>query len=372
MGDYSMADVAVAIEEQSEAMKKFRENIYSRLEKLEAKPQGREVPFEAGKAPAIFSRGMSKDSDPLNIGGFFRGMLSGNWAGVDREHELYKATMTTGSEGAGLIPERVAQEIWFAILTRNALLAAGAPMIQLAQAGVKVPTESVSPSAAWVAEGATISDSGGEFSAQSLTAHKIAFLREISNEMLQDSPAAADVYLRQILLNALSRGLDTGFLNGTGADNQPTGLLTGSPDYAVDKSSTDLTADMLMEAYWALVGKGAVPGQIRSIMAPEGATFLDQQKASTAGSYLEAPIDIERVVSSQVAVASGTPDTSKVLIGDFSQAVRVYSFGGMRLDVDASAAFASDSITFRLVQRVDIQVAQSDLLQRLDGVQVSS
>jgi HK97 family phage major capsid protein len=368
-------EIKEAISDMKNSWNAFQEDKERRIKALEdhlEAGEGRQVTPKSTGSPAIFSKGMHRDNDPLNIGGYFRGLLSGNWSGVDREHEVYKAGMTTGGEGAGLIPELVASEIWYAILTRNAVLAAGAPMIQLAQAGVKVPVEDVSPSAAWVAEGETIDDSGGEFSAQSLTSNKLAFLREISNEMLQDAPTVADEYLRQILINALSRGLDAGFLNGTGEDNQPTGLLTGSPSYAVDKSSTDLTADMLMAAYWELTGKGADPSKIRAIMAPDAATFLDQQKADTAGSYLEAPISIERVVSDNVAVSSGDPDTSAVLLGDFGQALRVYSFGAMRLDVDASAAFASDSITFRLVQRVDIQVAQSDLLKRFDDVQVSS
>jgi len=335
------------------------------------KPLGRKTePNASISIPAIFARGMKRDGEPLNIGGYFRGVLSGNWKNAEREREIYNA-MTTGSEGAGLIPERIAAEIWMELLERNALTQAGAQIVTLAQAGVAVPYESTTPSAAWVAEGTEISDSGGAISNQALTAHKIGFLREVTNEMLQDAPAAADSYIRQQLLNALARGLNAGFLNGTGASNQPTGLFTGTPTYAVDKTGVTLDYDMLMEAYWTIVGNGGIPGNIRAIMPPDAALYLDKAREDTgAGAYLQGsvPVQIPRVVSSEITVTSGTPDSTGVLVGDFSQALRIYSFGPMRLDVDASAAFAKDAITFRLMQRVDLQVAYTDLLQRLDDV----
>lgn len=338
------------------------------------KPTGRKVePGPAKPAPAIFARGMKRDADPLNFGAYFRGALSGNWKNADREREIYNATMTTGGDGSGLIPDRIAAEIWMELLERNALTQAGTPIITLAQAGVSVPFEATAPTAAWVAEGAAISDSGGSIDNQALTAHKIAFLREVSNEMLTDAPAAADVYIRQQMLNALARGLNTGFLNGTGASSEPTGLLTGTPGYGVDKTGVNLSYDELMAAYWDIVGNGGTPGNVRAIMAPAAAKYLDAIRADAgAGEYLQGtvPTEVPRVVTSEIAVTSGTPDSTQVLVGDFSQAVKVYSFGSMRLDVDASSAFAKDAITFRLTQRVDLQVAYSDLLQRLDDIEL--
>ena len=337
------------------------------------KPAGRKVePTTAKAAPAIFAKGMKRDGDRLNVGGYFRGVLKGNWTGAEREREIHNA-MTTGGDGSGLIPDRIASEIWMDLLERNALTQAGTPIITLAQAGVSVPYEKTAPSAAWVGEGAAISDSGGEIDNTALTAHKIAFLREVSNEMLQDAPAAADAYIRQQLLNALARGLNTGFLNGTGADNQPTGLLVGSPAHAADKSGTNLSYDELMSAYWDIVGNGGTPGNVRAIMPPAAAKYLDAIRAdSGAGEYLQGtvPTEVPRVVTSEIAVASGSPDSTTVLVGDFSQAVKIYSFGGMRLDVDASSAFGKDAVTFRLTQRVDLQVAYSDLLQRLDSIEL--
>ncbi len=335
------------------------------------KPTGRQVePKATAGTPAIFAKGMKRDSDPVNIGGYFRGALSGNWKGADREREIHNAAVTTTGDGSGLIPDRIAAEIWMALVDRNAITAAGASVIQLPAAGVSVPFEDASPSAEWYDEGETIVDSGGSIDNQALTAHKIGFLREVTNEMLQDAPAAADAYIRQMLLNALARGLNEGFLNGTTA-KQPTGLLTGTPAYADDTGGA-LSHDKIMSAAYQVIGKGGVPANVRAIMAPAAATFLDTIKEDTAGGYLagSVPTPVERVLSDSVAVSSGTPDTTQVLIGDFGQAVKVYSFGGMRLAVDQSAGFAKDAVTFRLTQRVDLQVAYNDLLVRLDGVEL--
>jgi len=317
------------------------------------KPTGRKVePTTAKAAPAILARGMKRDGDPLNIGGYFRGVFSGNWKNAEREREIYNSTMTTTGDGSGIIPDRIASEIWMQLLEVNAITAAGAPVIQLPTAGVSVPFEETAPSAAWVAEGAEISDSGGAIDNRALTAHKVGLLRTVSNELLQDAPAAADSYIRSMLLNALSRGLNTGFLNGTGADNQPTGLMIGTPTYANDDGGA-LDHDKIMAAAYSIIGAGGNPESVRAIMAPAAAAFLDKIRAdSGAGDYLSGsvPTPVQRVLSDAVAVTAGTPDTSQVLIGDFSQAVRVYSFGGMKLAVDQSAAFAKDSVTFRLTQ----------------------
>jgi ATP-dependent Clp protease, protease subunit len=335
------------------------------------KPTGRKVePTTAKSSPAILARGMKRDGDPLNIGGYFRGTLSGNWKGADREREIYNAMTTTG-DGSGIIPDRIASEIWMQLLEANAVTAAGAPVIQLPTAGVSVPLEDTAPSAAWYNEGEEIVDSGGVIDNQALAAHKIGFLREVSNELLQDAPAAADSYIRSMLLNALSRGLNAGFLNGNTA-KEPTGLLTGTPAYADDTGGA-LSHDKLMAAAYQVIGAGGNPENVRAIMAPAAAAFLDKIRADAgAGDYLSGsvPTPVQRVLSDAVAVTSGTPDTSQVLIGDFSQAVKVYSFGGMRLAIDQSAAFAKDSVTFRLTQRVDLQVAYPSLLVRLDDVEL--
>jgi HK97 family phage major capsid protein/ATP-dependent Clp endopeptidase proteolytic subunit ClpP len=338
------------------------------------KPTGRKVePTTAKAAPAILARGMKRDGDPLNIGGYFRGVFSGNWKGADREREIHNAMTSTG-DGSGIIPDRIASEIWLQLLEVSALNAAGAPVIQLPAAGVSVPFEGTAPSAAWYNEGEEIVDSGGAIDNAALTAYKIGFLREVSNELLQDAPAAADSYIRSMLLNALSRGLSDGFLNGSTA-KEPTGLLTGTPGYE-DTTGGALSHDAIMAAAYRVIGAGGNPANVRAIMAPAAATFLDQIRENdgqtSEGGYLagSVPVQVQRVLSDAVAVTAGTPDTSQVLVGDFSQAVRVYSFGGMKLAVDPSAAFGRDSVTFRLTQRVDLQVAYPSLLVRLDDVEL--
>lgn len=326
----------------------------------------------ATELPSVLHKGMQRDGDPLDFASYLRGAVSKNWRGAGREMEIYNS-MTTGGDGAGLVPTQISSEVWFALLGRLAIAEAGAPIILLENGSVQVPTEATAPAAAWVAEGAAISDSGGDFDAGTLAPHKIAFLIEVSNEMLLDAPQVADQHIRTALLNALTRGLNAGFLNGTGADNQPTGLFTGTPSYAVDKTDATLSHDMLMEAYWDIVGAGGNPQGIRAIMAPAAAQFLDSIRADGAtGEYLTASAaqsaKVGRVVTDSVSVTDATPDSTSVLVGDFSQGTALYSFGPMRMDVDTSAAFNKDAVQIRVVQRVDVAVRQPSLLRRLDAV----
>lgn len=79
----------------------------------------------------------------------------------------------------------------------------------------------------WVGEGRPIPMSNADFSSVSLTPLKVAALSVASKELLRDSSPAAELFLRDALVEALSQRIDNTFL-GTGAAVtavSPAGLL---------------------------------------------------------------------------------------------------------------------------------------------------
>ncbi len=362
--EYEMGKTESSIEER---VRKIEDN-------LSTISSGRKIAPKDPKsyeAPTVFAKGMRKDTDPLNWAAYIRGSLTNNWKHADREREIYD-TLTTGSgSGDGLVPSIVGSEVILDLLGVSALGDSLTQMVYLESGAIQVPQETTAASAEWADEGDSLSDATEVIGSASISPHKLAVYLTVSNELVEDAPQVADRHIRQALLNSMARGLDSGFLNGTGSDNQPTGLFAGSPTYAVDKANTTLSFDMITEAVNDILGEGGVRENIRIIGHPDAFTYLDGLREDTSsGGYLQAsaPVEPGRVITNKVAVSTGTPDSTDLLIGDFRQGVTCYNFGNFRLAVDPSAAFQSDSIAFRLTQRVDFLVQYPELLVRLDSV----
>lgn len=97
--------------------------------------------------------------------------------------------------------------------------------------------ESAIASVNWTTEGTAISDSltaNPTFSSVVLNAKKLGGLAKVSRELAEDAPARGPGFsLENILTNSFAKGFaekeEQGFLVGTGASGQPTGILTVGP-----------------------------------------------------------------------------------------------------------------------------------------------
>ncbi|MFW5807414.1 MAG: phage major capsid protein [Spirochaetota bacterium] len=317
--------------------------------------------------------------DTVDIGSYLRGAATKRWDGAERAREVFDA-LTTGGDGSGIVPDLVNNDVWYELVGRLAITESGSRVMVLPNGSYDVPKEATAPSASWLAEQDTMSDAGGEVDKVGISPHKVGALVEVSNELLMDAPMLADEVIRTSLVNALTRALNIGFLVGTGADNQPTGIFEASGLAGGDQSEAALTPDLLIEAFHNVAGVGGNPANIRAILHPNAAIKLDSYRENdgetSEGGYLvsSTPASIAnmaRVVTDNAPFTSGTPDTADVMVGDFAQGAMVYQFGNMRVDVDPYGAFDKDSVRFRATLRVDIAVRQPSLLYSLANVDVS-
>jgi HK97 family phage major capsid protein/HK97 family phage prohead protease len=92
----------------------------------------------------------------------------------------------------------------------------------------------------WVGESKPIPVSKADFSSVSLTPLKVAALAVVSNELLRDSSPAAEMLVRDALVDASSQRIDNTFLSAAAASNgvSPAGILNG----VVGKASTGADA----------------------------------------------------------------------------------------------------------------------------------
>jgi HK97 family phage major capsid protein/HK97 family phage prohead protease len=99
----------------------------------------------------------------------------------------------------------------------------------------------------WVGQSKPIPVSAADFSTVTLSPLKVAALAVVSNELLRDSSPAAEMLVRDALVDASSQRIDTTFLSATAASSgvSPAGLLNGlTPIASAGVDAAGLRADI--------------------------------------------------------------------------------------------------------------------------------
>jgi HK97 family phage prohead protease len=127
----------------------------------------------------------------------------------------------------------------------------------------------------WVGQSKAIPVSTADFSTVNLTPLKVAALAVVSNELLRDSSPAAEMLVRDSLVDASSQRVDNTFLSATAASAgvSPAGLLNGVTGVA--SSGTDaaaLRADIMALYQPFLTAKNA--NGIQLVMTPSTAKAI--------------------------------------------------------------------------------------------------
>lgn len=344
----------------------------AQIEKLGAQSQGAQLAMQKqveSVGPKVLRKGM--ENPGVNAGKWFRETLLNP-----------RDALTGGGDGSGLIPETVTNQIWFALLGRLPIVEAGAPIVQLPNGSYKIPKESTAATAYWLSEGDTITDAATVFGDSNVEAHNVKALLSVSNEMLQDQPEYSEMAVMRSLEDALTRSMNQAFLTGEGStSDEPEGIFTSTDVTTTDLSSTDLTIDHVIDAYYDVLGKGGNPANMVLLLHPAAARWLEKIRENdgqtSEGGYLAstaAPLyrDLRWIVTNNAPYTDGSPDTGDIIVADVSQAIQIFQFGGFRMNVDSSAAFASDETMFRVVARMDVGIRYPTLVHKLESAQVSS
>ncbi|HWQ96462.1 MAG TPA: phage major capsid protein [Clostridia bacterium] len=306
--------------------------------------------------------------DGLSLGKFIRGYVTGNWDGAEGEQRA----MAEGTVGAGgaMVPTPLSAGVIDAMRNKAAIFQAGAVIIPMDAATLKMARLKTDPTAAWTAENTTITASDGEFEAVTFTARKLAALVKCSIELIEDAPNAHSV-IENALGQVLALEMDRVGLYGSGVAPEPKGLSiyanTVVPEVLMAADGATIASyDKLSDGYFTVVENNITPTV--AIYAPRTAKQLDQLKEGTTNAPLTAPpswAGLKKLVSNQVSIdlaQGGTPNgCSDVLIGDYS-AMGV----GLRtrLVIEASrvaadgtnGAFTDGQVWIRAYLRGDVQL----------------
>lgn len=118
---------------------------------------------------------------------------------------------------AGMIDTLKADSVIFELGARELMSPRGRP--------IKIVKLKTDATANWIGEGNTITASDLVVGQVSLEPRKLAARSILSNELIQDSPEAADKIVERSFVSQLQLGLDLAALNGTG-NGQPVGVIS--------------------------------------------------------------------------------------------------------------------------------------------------
>ena len=165
-------------------------------------------------------------------GSEFRGLTSGAMLravafGARTEQERRALSEGTDSAGGFTVPTILSAAIIDRLRAQSVLIRAGARTVPLTSDTNVIAKLSADPTPAWRAESAAIAISDPTFAAVTLAPKSLAVMIKFSRELLADS-VNLEAALLQAVTGAMALELDRAGLFGTGADNQPRGVVNVS------------------------------------------------------------------------------------------------------------------------------------------------
>jgi HK97 family phage major capsid protein len=285
----------------------------------------------------------------------------------DAQNFLREGTL---SDGGYLLPTEFDDAIVSKLQNENVLRQIGKTITTASTH--EVPVVSAQPVANWIGEGAEITFSNTSFERVTLTAHKLATSILCSNELLADTFYNLETFLIDEFGRSLARAEEEAFLNGTGQDNQPLGLL---PTLAQSASSTlqttgaEISADDLIGLMYSVdrpyrrngswLFNDATLANIRRLK-DSTQNFLWQPSLAEG----EPPTLLGRPVCTSSYMPPSASGNTAVLFGDFS--FFVIGDRGQRQFRPLRELYAmSDKTAFLMLERVDCALVDRHAIRGL-------
>jgi len=214
---------------------------------------------------------------------------------------------------------------------------------------VDIPKAGASLSVGWVGDGGSVPDSSKTFVSVTLSPKHVGGVTEMSRQLIMQSAPAIEALVRDDLSYAIAAAVDAAIIAGTGANNQPQGIIgrAGVQTAVIPATWADvLDREQLLRA--ANVNPGgwytttAVQTALRKVL-----------KSNVAGAEYIA--DATHIGDLPSASSNAAPANTAIL-GDWSQ-VMVGQWGAVELLVNpfADGPYQRGGVLVRAFASVDVQ-----------------
>lgn len=290
---------------------------------------------------------------------------------VPTEQVLGQRTMTVGnlagnvsdiSDSAKLIPFVQRKGVYASI---------GLTEFSGMSSDVKIPRGTSVATASFLSlDGATdITEGTPTMDSVSMSPTSLACFSEVSHKLILQSSVDMENYLRTLMSESIANKLDLAVIHGSGASNQPTGMLNAT-GINTETYTTAIAYSDLANALSKLASDSIPLNGLSWVVHPdEYASLQVKDKGTDTGQFL-----LETGVSNdinQVGTMLGYPvyvsehvPTGEVLLARGQHSALGF-FGGLELDVNPYQDFAKGSIGIRAIQDFDFQVLNANSICKI-------
>ena len=341
----------------------FRSAMMERLGKTTAAPSA-EIGLsekEAGRfsivrAIAAMATGSWKDAGfELEASRAVAKKLGRDPQGIYIPYETLRRDLVVGTATAGghTVATDLAAESFIELLRNRMMVnAMGARSLTGLVGNVAIPRQTSGATSYWVAESGAPTESAQAFDQVTLSPKTVGAFTDISRKLLLQSSLDVESFVRGDLAATLALAIDLAALNGSGASNQPTGIINTSGVGAVDLTGGISWADVVeLESDIATANADAGAMGYLTTAAMRG-TMKTTLKASGVSGYLWEGNDN---INGYRAMVSNQIPAGKIVFGNWADLI-IGMWGALDITTDIYTGSTSGTVRVVALQDVDIAV----------------
>jgi HK97 family phage major capsid protein len=241
---------------------------------------------------------------------------------------------------------------------RNSLLARklGVRVLSDLTGSLPIPKYSTGTTAGWVAENAALTASDMAFTSVSLAPKHAGGVTELSRQLIQQSSPDVEQLVRDDLSFMLAQAIDSALIKG-GGTNEPTGVLATAGIQTANLATLSWANVLAMLQKLDISNVSAA--NIVASMKVKAKLQGTLKSAGVAGYIMEngKVADLPAYFSNQVAEKTGSPNTGKLIAGDWSQVLLgIWSEVDILVNPFAETAYSKGNVLVRAMSTVGIAV----------------
>jgi HK97 family phage major capsid protein len=284
-------------------------------------------------------------------------------------HSMLQRDVTVAGEGTDLVQTTIQD---FIGLLHNKMIVRqlGARYLGGLSGNVQIPRMTAGATAAWEGEDDAGSEQTQTFGQLALSPHRIGCYTELSKQLVVQSTPDVNRIIQDDLATAIALAIDLAAIHGTGANDQPTGIVAtagigsvvggaagAAPDWAdiVDLETAVATANADIGSL-AYLTNAKVRGKLKKTAIEAGDAAKVWQNGSTPlNGY---PAGVSNQVSSTLTKGGSVAVCSAILFGNWSDLI-IAGWGGLDIVVDPYSLATTNLLRVTINTYADIGVRQA-------------
>lgn len=283
---------------------------------------------------------------------------------------------TSGATGGNLVPTDYLAGSFIELLrNRLVLTRMGAKFLPGLRGNVAIPKQTGGATAYWVAENGAVTASDPTFSQLVMTPKTVGALTQVSRNMIIQSSPAIESLVWDDLSLCLAGAIENAAINGTGTNNQPTGVLKssgigtvaigtngGAPTWAkiVEMETLVAAGNVYNNGTMGYLLNAKTRGVFKTIpkFTNTGLPIFENYGNDEFGSVNGYRAAVTNYLSSTGTKGNGT-NLSTALFGRFSDLI-IAMWSGLDILIDPYSASAQGQVQLRAMQSVDTNIRYAE------------